>query len=203
VLLGAVGLVFVALSLVTPAWRRVVDPWVDSLERGPRLFMGHAIVWSLPTAALSLVAIAWLVRSGRFRSLSLTRDLPRALVDGAWGALAAIALAVVTAAAAHMPFGFHVNPWGIAGNVLSNAYEEAFFRALVFTAAWYATGRAFVAALISGAVFGFTHYQYPIAGRVLTGVVGAIWSAVYARTGNFVAPWLAHQLSDVVLDAVL
>lgn len=204
VLAGALGVFFLAREVLNPAWRRyVVDAPIDSLPAGPRMLAGHLVQWSLCMAVASLAAIAWLVRTGRLRRPSLRRDLRRAATDGAWAAGATIAVVVVFAAVTHMPFAFHFGPWSAAGNLVSNAYEEIAYRGLVFAAAWYATGRVSLAALVSGAVFGFTHEQYPAALRVLTGAVGALWSWAYARTGNLVAPWLAHELSDLVRDLFL
>jgi membrane protease YdiL (CAAX protease family) len=154
-------------------------------------------------AVCSVAAIAWLVRTKRLRAPSLRRGFGRAAVDGVWAAAATIAYGVVCAAAARMPFAFHFDPWSTVGNLVSNAEEEIAARGLVFAAAWYATGRVSLAALVSGAVFGLVHEQYPLLMRLNIAAVGAFWSWVYARTGNLVAPWLAHEIFDLVLDLIL
>jgi membrane protease YdiL (CAAX protease family) len=203
VLASALALVVVDRRVLTPQWERIIDPYYHSIDgAGPHLFVGHALVWSVPKAVASVVALAFLVRTGRFRRPSLVSNLRPAVLDGLIAALGIVAITVAVAPLVHLTFGFHVNPWGLAGNVFSNGYEEIFYRGLIFTAGWYATGRAWAGALISGAVFGATHDQYPVPLRVLVGVMGAILSVAYARSGNFVAPWLAHQLADTVLDAI-
>ena len=58
-------------------------------------------------------------------------------------------------------------------------------------------------AAVSGWAFGYTHTQFPLPLRVLTGLIGALWSWAYARTGNLLAPYVAHELSDIILDAIL
>src|SRR6185369_17290387 len=117
--------------------------------------------------------------------------------------LAARAIAIAAALATGMHFHWHPDGWAMLGNVFSNFYEELFYRGLVFAAAWYATGSALAGAAVSGWAFGYTHAQFPMPLRVLTGVVGALWSWAYARTGNLLAPYVAHELSDIILDAIL
>ena len=155
-----------------------------------------------------MAIVAWLVlrvlaQSWRLQPLSLTRHWRRALVDGIAGGLIAAAIAIVAAWASGMHFGWHLDGWGIAGNLFSNFYEELFYRGLVFAAAWYATGSVVAGAAVSGWAFGYTHSQYPMPMRMLVGVVGALWSWAYARTGNLLAPYVAHELSDLILDAIL
>ena len=204
VLAVAVGLVFFFRFVVFRDWYwRLFQPWWGRLPRGEHLLVGHLIVWSLPMALVAWIVHRILVQSWRLQPLSLTRNPRQALVDGVIAGLAATAIAVAAALASGMHLHWHLDAWGIAGNVFSNFYEELFYRGLVFAAAWYATGSALAGAAVSGWAFGYTHGQYPMPMRVLVGVVGAIWSWAYARTGNLLAPYVAHELSDLILDAIL
>lgn len=204
VLAVAIGLVFLFRHVVFRDWYwRLFQPWWGRLPRGPHLLVGHLVVWSLPMALVAWLVIRVLVQSWRFQPLSLTRQWRQAVGDGIGGGLAASAIAIVAALASGMRFHWHPDAWAMAGNVFSNFYEELFYRGLVFAAGWYATGRALGGAVISGWAFGYTHTQFPMPMRMLVGVVGALWSWVYARTGNLLAPYIAHELSDIILDAIL
>ena len=200
----AVALVLLFRHVVFRGWYwRLFQPWWGRLPAGEHLLVGHLLVWSLPMALAAWLVILVLVQSWRLQPLSLTRHWRRALADGAVGGLAACALAIAAALATGMRFHWHPDAWAMAGNVFSNFYEELFYRGLVFAAAWYATGSALFGSLVSGWAFGYTHTQFPLPLRVLTGVVGALWSWCYARTGNLLAPYVAHELSDIILDAIL
>jgi len=204
VLAVAVGLVFLfRLVIFRPWYWRLFQPWWGRLPPGPHLLVGHVLVWSLPMALVAWLILRILAQSWRLQPLSLTRHWPRALVDGVAGGLIASAIAIAAALASGMHFHWHPDGWAMAGNVFSNFYEELFYRGLVFAAGWYATGSALAGAAVSGWAFGYTHAQFPMPLRVLTGVVGALWSWAYARTGNLLAPYVAHELSDIILDAIL
>ncbi len=204
VLAVAIGLVFFFRLVVFRDWYwRLFQPWWGRLPRGEHLLVGHLLVWSLPMALVAWIVLRVLAQSWRLQPLSLTRHWRRALVDGIVGGLIASGIVIVLAAATGMHFHWHPDAWGIAGNVFSNFYEELFYRGLVFAAAWYATGSALAGAAVSGWAFGYTHGQFPMAMRVLVGGVGALWSWAYARTGNLLAPYVAHELSDLILDAIL
>ena len=200
VLAAALTVFFVTKDIVTPLWRRLWEPWVSSMSDGPRTFWGHLVIWSFPMAVVSLLSVLWLVHTGRFAALSLRRSSPQAVRDGLWGALGVVTLSFPVLLALGQPMAFGINFWSIAGNLFSNAYEEIVNRALVFGAAWYCIGSALGAALISGVVFGFTHEQYPPSIQLYVSAVGALFCYVYARSGNLLAPWIAHQISDSIID---
>ncbi|HEX9101663.1 MAG TPA: CPBP family intramembrane glutamic endopeptidase [Polyangia bacterium] len=204
VLAVAVGLVLLFRHVIFQPWYwRLYQPWWGRLGRGEHLLVGHVLVWSLPMAIVAWLVVRVLVQSWRLQPLSLTRHWQAALVDGVVGGLAASALAIVAALMSGMHFHWHPDAWAMAGNLFSNFYEELFYRGLVFAAGWYATGSALAGAAVSGWAFGYTHSQFAMPLRVLTGVVGALWSWAYARTGNLLAPYVAHELSDIILDAIL
>jgi membrane protease YdiL (CAAX protease family) len=204
VLAVAVGLVLLFRHVVFRPWYwGLWQPWWGRLPRGEHLLVGHLVVWSLPMALVAWLVIRVLVQSWRLQPLSLTRHLRRALTDGVIAGLVASAVAIAAALATGMHFHWHPEAWAMAGNVFSNFYEELFYRGLVFAAGWYATGSALGGAAVSGWAFGYTHTQFPMPMRVLVGAIGALWSWAYARSGNLLAPYVAHELSDIILDAIL
>jgi membrane protease YdiL (CAAX protease family) len=204
VLAVAVGLVLLFRHVIFRPWYwHLFQPWWGRLPRGENLLVGHLLVWSLPMALVAWLVIRVLAQSWRLQPLSLTRHWRRALVDGVAAGLIASAIAIAAAAASGMHFHWHPDGWAMLGNVFSNFYEELFYRGLVFACAWYATGSVLAGAAVSGWAFGYTHTQFPMPLRLLTGLIGALWSWAYARTGNLLAPYVAHELSDIILDAIL
>ncbi|WP_394844163.1 CPBP family intramembrane metalloprotease [Pendulispora brunnea] len=203
VLSVSLGVVYVARQVVTPLWRAFIDPWFHSLPRNAHTVAGHVLVWTLPMAIYSGILLAFFIRTRRFQPLSLTRDIRRAITDALWAALVGVLTVMVVVKAMGVPFRFRVDGWALAANVVSNGYEELIGRALVFTAAWYALGSRVAAALLSGLVFALMHEQYPLPLRAVVAFGGFVWSWIYARTGNFLAPWLSHQLADMVIDVLL
>jgi hypothetical protein len=50
---------------------------------------------------------------------------------------------------------------------------------------------------------GLSHTQYPLPMQLMVVLVGGLLGWLYLRSGNLLAPWIVHQLSDMVLDAIL
>jgi membrane protease YdiL (CAAX protease family) len=100
-------------------------------------------------------------------------------------------------------FQVDVNFWKMGGNVFSNFYEEFCYRVLLFGAGLYCFRSFWPAALISGLAFGLTHTQYPFVFRLFTAGVGYVAALAYFKSRSVLAPWLAHQLSDMLLDTFL
>jgi len=124
----------------------------------------------------------------------------------AWGTalgLIVIALGVALWTVKGLPFTFHIDAWNAGGNVLSNFYEEVAYRGLICGALCLLTRRGPAAVLGSALLFAWTHGQYPPWLQAYVGVAGALFAAGYVRTGSLLAPWWAHRLSDLVLDAIL
>jgi hypothetical protein len=95
---GGVLLWIAALRAFTPARRSRVEPWVATAVGGAVVALGRGVG---PPMVVAVVALAFVVSldSGRFRQLPGTwrRELPESAAG--WGALAALALAVVAGAA--------------------------------------------------------------------------------------------------------
>jgi membrane protease YdiL (CAAX protease family) len=184
--------------------RRVtgIDLVVSRLSPGPRTLVFHAFVYTLFTAAACAVAWAALIRARVLRPPTLRLDASTLGIGLALG----IAVSLVTSIAWRISggtFQFVVEPWKMIGDLLSNAYEEIADRGLIFGAFLYGFRKPVVAAVLAGVVFGAMHSQYPLWLQGLIAVVGAALSIGYLRAGTLVAPWIGHQVFDMILDTVL
>lgn len=93
-------------------------------------------------------------------------------------------------------------PWVAAGNIFSNFYEEFVFRGFILVALAAAIG-FWPAAIVSSLAFGATHTQYPLSLQALIAVTSLLWAWVTKRTGDLMAPYLAHMTLDLVVDPIL
>ncbi len=184
VLLVAVGIpAFAALVLKGP-WHALLSPWLDSLAAGPRELVAH-LLFGLPAALLSGLAIYyWRLGPLHFRP--------------ALGPAAGLtALSVLVCA----PFAGDPGPgltlWGVAGNLVSNFYEELSFLALVALAALRWPGRPALAVLLCGLVCALPRWDGSWLNLFLLGCLYAAW---FCRDRNLFVPWLAHTLTDLIFS---
>ena len=203
------GEVLVVAAGVYVAGRYYITPWVSDqllpyfdMDIGPKLFLLHALLFSLVTAALCFACHLLYVRRGYFQPLSLTRNVGDAV---AWGVLFALVLSAVSAGfflAKGREVNVVFNWWAISGNLFSNLYEEVIYRGLLFAALLFSFRKPWVAILASGFIFMYSHTTDPAmlaAGTVLTGVCFAY---PYLRTGSLLAPFIVHQFVDVIIDSM-
>ena len=201
---GAAFLVYLGMVYFTPWVANTLTPRITMAdEPGATLFFRHLLTFSLPHALLSLAAIFVLIRFGALRGLSLRRNAVPAVLEGAAGALVLVLVVIGIWIAMGKGLGLKIDGWGILGNLFSNAYEEVVFRGLLLGSLAYAFRRASPAVLLSALAFAGTHWSYPLPLVGATAVAGLIFGVVYVRTGNLLAPWIAHQLADLVLDSIL
>ncbi len=200
--LASYGVYFATRYWVTPWLQRGPFAFAESLAPGPRLLAGHLLTWQAPQTAVAALTFFLLVRTGVLkwpRGVSLASTLR-------WGVVSGLAITAVTAAIwflAGPGFQVDVNFWKMAGNLVSNYYEELAFRGLLFGATLYAFRSFWPAAILSGLAFGLGHTQYPLVFRVFATTVGVVWALAYWRTRTLLSPWLSHQLSDMLLDTFL
>jgi len=199
----AVLLVFLLAQLVVnPAWGGWLRPRLASISSGPRVFLHHVLVYSLGRTLVCGALLVLLIRRRVFQPLTLRRKVRVSLLQGT---VAGIMIALLPLAVAvprgHVP-GLRFNGWLFAGNLFSNAWEELVFRGLVFTAVLLVLRRSLPAALLSGLIFGLSHMQYHPLQQVYVGMIGAYLALLYYHTGNLLGPWVAHQLSDTLLDSL-
>ena len=186
-------------------------------DRDVKVIVGHWIFYQGPTIALLLVvwAVAWQVR---------VMPSPRALLHarskqvwrvGAIATLGLLAFTVLGAKAFGAKFGFHPWPAKMIGDVVSNMFEELTYRGLFFCLVYAAVSGAqfpdgkhqrialVVAALASSALFAFGHGQYNSAQKIGVMIVGLIFVGAFIGARSLWAPWLAHQLGDMVGDTIV
>jgi membrane protease YdiL (CAAX protease family) len=187
---------------LTKLLRPFIDPLVNTIPDGPRTVAQHWLVYSLVTAIVCAIAWVALAKANRLR-------MPRFAFNRSsflWGIGVGLGVSAVTALVwAFVGPGFQVKVggWKMLGDLLSNLYEEVAYRGLVFGGALYAVRQPVVAALLAGAVFGWSHNQFPVVFQIFTALVGAAFALGYLRTGTIVTAWSAHQVSDMVLDTFL
>lgn len=222
------GLLIVAVA----AWwfgYRVLVPWVqrvvmwDATVTDPdaRVVLGHWLAWQLPAVLLCMAV--WLVgqRLGLMPSFVASfgggGSWRRVLRNGLIASAALLVITVVVGAALGGTFGFHPDGKKMAGDVVSNMYEEIVNRGLMFSA-FYGVGanRTFalagaldrkgivVGALGSSVIFAAGHTQYPLPLQVFMGLMAlGVWAWPWWSARSLWAPYLPHTLGDVVGDTIL
>jgi membrane protease YdiL (CAAX protease family) len=164
----------------------------------------------------------WLVAARAGLMPSLRQSLAsggswrRVVNTGLIAAAILLVLEVAIAAAAGGTFGFHPYFPKMAGDLVSNMYEELVYRGVMFCAFYgVAAGASFAPAgkldragmafgtLGSCLVFAIGHEQYPVELRVLVGVVAVVFAYPWIAARSLWAPWIAHMLGDVVGDTFI
>ena len=93
-------------------------------------------------------------------------------------------------------------PWKIAGNVFSNFYEEFVYRGFMLVALGAAIG-FWPAAIITSAMWGYTHNQYPLSLQALIMAVGVYFSWLMRKAQSLWTPYAAHMVLDIVGDSLI
>lgn len=167
-------------------------------------FLPHLLLYSTLPAAVC--AVLWLILSSAklLPPIPLTRG-NHAIAYGVLGALVAmaatVALILVTPEIGTLRW-VGIDPWGVAGNVFSNFYEEFIFRGFMLAGLTVVIG-FWPAAVIASGLWGAQHTQYPLSLQVLIGSVGILWSWIRVRARTLWAPYLSHEIMDTVLDAMI
>ena len=168
-------------------------------------FVAHAFTFWLPTTLGYVAVWALLARVGWMPSpavlLSWGPSRSRTLRAGLVATAAALALGSFAVLASGGPV-WHPSPWLMLGNVFSNLYEEIEYRGFLLLAFRSATRSDAAAVVISSALFGIVHGPNPVM-VIGAGLVGVIFAVAYRSSGSLAAPWLAHQVSDMVLDTIV
>jgi membrane protease YdiL (CAAX protease family) len=140
----------------------------------------------------------------------------RVVITGLISTAILLVLTVVIGAAVGGTFGFHPYYTKMAGDLVSNLYEEIVYRGLMFSAfygvAAAATfpldGKLDRAGLIIGTmgscvVFAAGHEQYPVPLRVVLAFVSIAFAYPWIAARSLWAPWIPHTLGDVIGDSIL
>jgi membrane protease YdiL (CAAX protease family) len=214
-------LVAAAVPLIELFWgpesppRRLIMAAVGNHEyRGPWILFEHAFVYTLTAAALSVILWVVLARRGLLPplrdSLRFTPSRPIVL----WGvgvglAVAGLNIAIFAVLAWRgLLEGFSLeyvppNGWDIGGNVISNFYEELVARGFLVVTMRMVFRNAPIAVAISSLFFGFGHTQYPMFERCFIAVAGAMQCIAYLRTKSLWAPYISHEVYDLILDCAV
>lgn len=169
------------------------------------IFLPHVFLYSTLTAVGA--AIAWLVfiKAGMLPWPQLAWPTRIQVSLGAVGGV--VALVASLAFAYFLLPGGTVHwidpvPWKIAGNIFSNFYEEFIFRGFMLTALAAAIG-FWPAAIVSSAMWGFTHTQYPLSLQALIAAIGIYWSFLVRRARSLWTPYSAHMVLDIIGDSLI
>lgn len=206
---------------------RVVIPWIEEIfgynqieDRDLSVLLGHWVFGQLPRVILCTVV--WLIGTrfglipsfgGSFKS------------GGSWnrvirtGLIATVLMLLITigvGAAAGGTFGFHVYFTKMAGDLVSNMYEEIVYRGLMFSAFYGVAAAAsfpldgkldrtgiIVGTIGSCIVFAMGHEQYSLALRVVIGTVSVLFVYPWVSARSLWAPWIPHTLVDFIGDSIL
>jgi len=204
---------------LTPWFQRVIG-FDRVVDKDTQTILGHWFTWQLP-GVIVCVAV-WLAgaRLGLMPSFLASfragGSVRRVLVVGLAASAVLLALTVGLGAAVGGKFGFHPYVPKMIGDLVSNMYEEIVHRGLMFCAFYgLAAGATFPlsgkldrAGLVVGTVgscvvFAAGHGQYPIAFRVVGGVIAIVFAWPWAQARSLWASWIPHTLGDLIGDSIL
>lgn len=202
-------------------------PWFERVagydrirNRDLSVLLGHWVFGQLPRV-MACVAV-WLIGERLGLMPSLRRSFAsggswrRVVKTGLVATLIFLAVTVVIGFAADGTFGFHPYFPKMAGDLVSNMYEEIVYRGLMFGAFYgVAAGASFPLAgradragialgtLGSCVVFAAGHEQYSLALRVVVGLVAVVFAYPWIAARSLWAPWIPHTLGDFIADTIL
>jgi membrane protease YdiL (CAAX protease family) len=174
----------------------------DPAYRGVGIFIPHLLLYSTFTAACCAL-VWWLLVRARLLPPPQLALTSRAALWGLIGGAVSIAVSLLFLPIAHLGelrwIGF--DGWSIADNLFSNFYEEFIFRGLLLVGLTAVVG-FWPAAVLSSIAFGAVHTQYPLPLRAYIAVVGVFWCWLARHARSLWAPWGAHMLTDLIVDAL-
>ncbi len=192
------------------AWRSAVQDLAGHpAYRGAWLVVEHALLYSTIPALAALLAWWYLARRQLMppprASFSLGAHPRRSLLAGLVGGLvvSALVLGVIAATGAAPLHAPQFDPWSGLGNLLSNLWEEIWFSGFILLAMVAASGRRWAGVAVTSLVFAAIHTQYPLGFKALIFVNVALMGSVRLWTGSLWTAYIAHQLSDLIIDAFL
>ena len=147
-----------------------------------------------------LILLGWIIQSSGFRFAFTAKGFAKGMFAGA-----AIFLFILTMALRWFNMlELHTDakvPGVIAQQITTGLFEEAAFRGLLMTAMlvqWgdTAKGRTLIV-LISGIVFGVSHFKGGWFSVLIASILGTGFSAVYLYSKNLMSCMLLHALYDI------
>lgn len=218
-LLAAIAGWWISDHIITP-WIEHHSGYLEMKNRGLSILLGHWVFGQLPRVLVC--TLVWIVGM-RFALMPSLRDALRpgslnrhAIKHGLRSGIILVLITCAVGAAAGGEFGFHPYVPKMAGDLVSNMYEEIVYRGLIFSAFYgVGAGRAFSlnensskAGLLLGTIgsctiFAMAHEQYDVSLQIVIGLssIGFVYPWVKART--LWSPWIAHMLVDVIADTFI
>lgn len=181
----------------------VLNAYGNPPYEGVWIFIPHVFLYT--TLCALVCALAWIVLANMKWLPPIPLGRGRGTIFwGVAGALIVIAAMLAFIACTHMGKIGYVPPksWSIAGNLFSNFYEEFIYRGFLLTALAAVFG-FWPGAILSSAIFGLSHPQYPLELQAAIATLSIPWAWIRRRTGTLWAPWISHMLMDVVLDSLI
>jgi len=169
------------------------------------IFLPHLLLYSTLTACVAALLWFTFVRARILPAPRLGRPTARQLGAGVVGGILALIATVVFVYVLFPPNTVHwIDPvlWKIAGNVFSNFYEEFVYRGFMLVALGAAIGFG-PAAIITSAMWGYTHNQYPLSLQALIMAVGVYFSWLMRKAQSLWTPYTAHMVLDIVGDSLI
>ena len=169
------------------------------------MFLPHLLLYSTLTACVAALLWFTFVRAHILPARGWGGARPRQLGAGVVGGLVALIATVVFVYVLFPPNTVHwidPVPWKIAGNVFSNFYEEFVYRGFMLIALGATIG-FWPAAIITSAMWGYTHNQYPISLQALIMAVGVYFSWLMRKAQSLWTPYAAHMVLDIVGDSLI
>ena len=169
------------------------------------VFLPHLLLYSTLTAGVAALLWFVFVRARILPAPRLGPPTTRHLGAGVVGGIVALIATVLFVYVLFPPNTVHwidPVPWKIAGNLFSNFYEEFVYRGFMLAALGAALG-FWPAAIVSSAMWGYTHNQYPLSLQVLIMVVGVYFSWLMRRAQSLWTPYVSHMVLDIVGDSLI
>jgi membrane protease YdiL (CAAX protease family) len=167
-------------------------------------FLPHLLLYTTLTAAACALLWHFLVRAKFLGPAPLGRG-HQTIKIGMLAGGAALLLTLSVVWLISPPGTIHwvdPQPWKIAGNLFSNFYEEYIYRGFLLAALTAVFG-FWPAALLSSAMWGFLHTQYPLPMQILIVVTGILFCWGCRRARSLWAPYTAHTVIDLVADCLI
>jgi membrane protease YdiL (CAAX protease family) len=169
------------------------------------IFLPHLLLYSTLTAAAAALFWFVFVRVRILPAPQLGPPTARQLGAGVVGGIVALIASVIFVYFLFPPGTVHwidPVPWKIAGNLFSNFYEEFIYRGFMLVILGAAIG-FWPAAVISSAMWAYTHSQYPISLQALIMAVGIYFSWLTHRVRSLWTPYASHMVLDIVGDSLI
>jgi membrane protease YdiL (CAAX protease family) len=220
-------LLFLAALTVWWVSGHLLTSWIEQLagydniqDKDIKVLVHHWLLGDLPRTILCvgvwLVAYRFGLMPSLFKSLTSGGSWKRVVITGIIGTAIMMAIIIGTGIAAEGKFGFFPYYTKMAGDVVSNMYEEIIYRGLIFNSLYgvfAATSFSLdgklsrigmiAAAIGSSFIFGYSHSQYPVAFRVIIGTGAIVFCYQWVKSRSLWSTWMSHTLVDIITDSTL